>query len=384
MPQPPISIVGAGIGGLALARCLRNHGIPSVLYEKMSSAPRHHYGITLHASSYRPLLGVLNLDETTFRRRVAVDGAVGGSGDINPQTVINPAAAKSHSFRAHRGRLEQLLREGLDIKWEHAIEEVEQTPSGTLLLFQNGQRVESGYVISADGPHSRARQCLLPGTALDVLPIVAYNGRRRVGRAMFDDVYAPFMKRSNVQETRREDAVMNVSINVRTADFVDMSWTYSRPARGPHDPLHRPNRSNAEATSIPNDLYDEISALSDLKPPFKDAFDVEKIRQDRVLHWLMRAGLVHLPDLQALARKGVFFIGDAIHAEPILGGEGANDAIIDGFGLADCIASSGVAEIPTWYEKQFLRWETGFLRATTQSTSAIPLKHDRVGISKPV
>ncbi|KAI7778387.1 early conidial development-2 [Diaporthe eres] len=358
MPQQPISIIGAGIGGLTLARCLRAHGIPSILYEKTSSAPRHHYGITLHASSYRPLLGVLNLDEATFRRRVAVDGVAGGSGRINPQTVKGAGSTKPHSFRAHRGRLEQLLGEGLEIKWEQAVEQVEQTPSGTVLRFQDGRKVESGCVIGADGPHSRTRQCLLPDTALNVLPIVAYNGRRRAERAVFDNVYAPFMKKSNVLETRLEDTVMNISINERTDDFVDLSWTYSRPAR-PEDPLHRPDRSNAEATRIPDDFYTEISALSHLEPPFKDALDAEKTRQDRVLHWLMRAGLVRLPDLQAAAQKGIFFIGDAVHAEPILGGEGANAAMVDGFELAGCIASSGVAGISTWYEEQFPRWESG-------------------------
>lgn len=357
MSQQPISIIGAGIGGLTLARCLRNHGIPSILYEKMSSAPRHHYGITLHASSYQPLLGVLNLDETTFRRRVAVDGAVGGTGHINPQTTMRPGAAKPRSFRAHRGKLEQLLREGLEIKWEQAVQQVEQTPSGTVLHFQDGLEVDTGCVIGADGPHSRMRQCLLPETALDVLPIVAYNGKRLVERETFDNVYEPFMKGSNVLETRAKDSVMNVSINERKDDFVDISWTYSRPARGPDDPLHRPKRSNTEATSIPNEFYTEISTLP-LELPFKEAFDAEKIRQDRVLHWLMRTGLVNLRNLQALAQKGIFFIGDAIHAEPILGGEGANAAMVDGFELADFIASIGVAGVSAWYEKRYSRWET--------------------------
>lgn len=358
MSQQPISIIGAGIGGLTLARCLRNHGISSILYEKMSSAPRHHYGITLHASSYRPLLGVLNSDETTFRRRVAVDGAIGGTGHINPQTMMSPSAVKPRSFRAHRGRLEQLLREGLDIKWEQAVQQVEQTPSGTVLHFQDGWEVETGCVIGADGPHSRMRQCLLPETALDVLPIVAYNGKRRVGGEMFDAVYAPFMKGSNVLETRLKDSVMNVSINERKDESVDISWTYSRPAHGPDDPLHRPNRSNAEATSIPNDFYAEISALTHLENPFKNVFDVEKIRQDRVLHWLMRTGLVNLRDIQALAQRGILFIGDAVHAEPILGGEGANVAMVDGCELADFIASSGVAGVSAWYEKRYPLWES--------------------------
>ncbi|POS74459.1 early conidial development-2 [Diaporthe helianthi] len=375
MPQAPISIIGAGIGGLTLARCLRHHGIPSILYEKMSSAPHHHYGITLNASSYRPLLDVLDLDETTFRRRVAVDNANGGSGHISPQAVINPvdaAGSPSTCFRAHRGRLERLLREGLEIKWGHALEQVEQTPTsgaGTALLFQDGRRVETrgSGVVGADGPHSRLRQCLLSPevAALDVLPIVAYNGKRRVDRATFDNAYAPYMKGSNELETRREGSVvMNISIIEFNENSVDLSWTYSRPARGPHDTLHRPNRSAAEASSHPEDLYAELGALSGLEPPFNNAFnDVDKIRQDRVLHWLMRTGLVSLLNLQALAQRGIFFIGDAIHAEPILGGQGANAAMVDGFQLAGCIASCGVAGISSWYERQFSRWETGSLRA---------------------
>lgn len=358
-PQQPISIIGAGIGGLTLARCLRNHGIPSVLYEKTTSAPLHHYGITLHALSYQPLLRILNVEESTFRQRVAVDGAVGGSGHIDPRTVINYSGANPSSFRAHRGKLEHLLREGLDVKWKHDLQQVEDTPSSTVLCFQNGHRVESSFVVGADGPHSHTRQCFLSGTALGVLPVVAFSGKRRVERAVFDSVYAPPLKGSNVLETRMKDVIMNVSINERKENFVDMSWIYSRPARGSDDPLHRPHRSNREATSIPDEFYAEVSVFSNLEPPFQDIFSAERIRQERVLHWLMRTGLVPLKDLQTLAQKGVCFIGDAIHTEPVLGGEGANTAIIDGVELADCIASSGVAAISAWYEKRYPRWESG-------------------------
>ena len=85
MSQPTISIVGAGIGGLTLGRCLLQRGIRAVLYEKASSSSRHTYAITLQPSSYRPLLKVLNVDEATFKARVAVDAGIGGSGNINSE-----------------------------------------------------------------------------------------------------------------------------------------------------------------------------------------------------------------------------------------------------------------------------------------------------------
>jgi hypothetical protein len=41
------------------------------------------------------------MDEWTFKRRVAVDGAMGGSGAINPNALAHHNAFESSSFRAH-------------------------------------------------------------------------------------------------------------------------------------------------------------------------------------------------------------------------------------------------------------------------------------------
>ena len=75
MLRHPIIIVGAGVAGLTLGRCLRHHGIPAVILEQVSSLPRHHYGITLHSWAYRPVLSLLQSDENEFREKLAVDTA---------------------------------------------------------------------------------------------------------------------------------------------------------------------------------------------------------------------------------------------------------------------------------------------------------------------
>ena len=270
MAQQPISIIGAGIGGLTLARCLLKHGIPAVLYERIRSTPwpRHSYSITLHASSYRPLLKVLDIDERTFKRRISVDGAIGGSGKINPRALVRPGDVDADSFRAHRGKLERLLCEGLDVQWDHAVEKVEESSSGLSLYFKGGQKLESHCVIGVDGPHSNTRTSLSPNTALEVLPFVAFNGRRKVKRFLFDGVYAPHMKDSNIIELMRGEVVMNISIIEQLEDQVSISWVYSRPAHSPTDPLYRPNRPLSGATDIPNEFFDEIGALENLEQPF--------------------------------------------------------------------------------------------------------------------
>ncbi|KAK1244932.1 hypothetical protein MKX08_004561 [Trichoderma sp. CBMAI-0020] len=327
MPQQPVRIIGAGIGGLTLGRCLLKHGVPAVLYERMPSTPRHSYGVTLHASSYMPLLDILGLDEFTFRRRIAVDASLGGNGHIEPKSMVYPGKTNSVSFRAHREKLEKLLREGLDVQWEHPLEKVEETSSGVALYLQNGQKIESSC--------------------------------RRVKRALFDSIYAPAFKGSNVLEMKMGNHVLNVSINEQQADMVSVSWIFSRPARGPTDPLHKPNRPVSGATDIPEEFFDEVKNLRGLSQPFKEIFDAEKLKMERVLHWLMRTVLVKQQELHALAKKGVFFMGDSVHAEPILGGEGANNAITDGIELAKCISASGPSGIRSWYEARYPVWERG-------------------------
>lgn len=354
MSQQPISIVGAGIGGVTLGRCLKQRGISAVLYEKASSSPRNLYGVTLHASTYKPLLDLLEIDEATFRRQVAVDGASGGNGAIHGQ---------QSAFRAHRQRLESLIREGLDIRWEHAVDKVEQTSSGTVLHVKDGEKVEQKCSVATDGVHSAIRRCLLPDAEPKVLPFVAINGKRRVKKADFEKLYSPMMKGSNVAEVLVNGALLNVSIN-DVGDLISTSWTYSRAVRGSSDALYTPHRPNAGATDIPDEFYAEVSALGQLEQPFAEVFDVEKIKNDRTLTWLMRTTESGLSGLEKLAENGVLFIGDSVHAEAILGGNGYNNAVLDAINLAEHIASRG--SLSNWYHARYPGWQESLERSKSK------------------
>jgi 2-polyprenyl-6-methoxyphenol hydroxylase-like FAD-dependent oxidoreductase len=356
MTQQPITIIGAGIGGLALSRSLLKHGVQTVLYERVPSTSRNSYGVTLHPSTYLPLSGILGMDEFAFKRRVAVDGAVGGSGKLKPKSLILSDQVERSSFRAHRGKLEELLREGLDVHWEHSVERVDSSSDKKLQLrMKSGQTIESSFIVGVDGPHSNTRKSLSPNTEMSILPFVAFNGKRRVQRALFDEVYAPAMDGANVVEVKLNDATLHISIIEQKADQVGVSWIYSRPSKGSTDPLYKPNRPVTGATDIPEEFFQEIDALKNLEQPFKEIFNAEKLQKERVLHWLMRAVLVPLPELLELSKKGVVLMGDSVHAEPILGGNGANEAIGDGIALAECIANGD--SISSWYEKRYPKWK---------------------------
>lgn len=373
MAPPSVTIVGAGLAGLTLGRSLRQQGIPALIYERASSPPRHCYGITLHSSTYRKLLPLLHLDEDAFREKVAVDGHRHGKGRLSSTySGTNPSDGNS-SFRCNQGKLELLLREGQDIRWDHAITEIEllSRSSNVTAAFQNGGIVDNHLLFGCDGVHSMTRQSLSPTTMLKVLPYVVFNGQRRYSYMEYNEKLAPYLVDSVVIQTLKGDARFEISLSEHSTSNVAISYTYSRPAKNGNDLLHKPERPNSGATNIPEEFYTELESLEITDEPFKHCFDAAKIRKDRVLHWLMRSLTPDRDEAQRLARRGVILIGDAAHAMPILGGEGANIAITDGLELAEHIAESGVEDIQPFLSSRFDQWE----RVVTNSERRLEEMH---------
>jgi 2-polyprenyl-6-methoxyphenol hydroxylase-like FAD-dependent oxidoreductase len=359
MSQQPISIIGAGIGARVLGQALRKKGVPAMLFEKGAAAPRFPYGITLHPWAYKPLLKILGIDELTFRKRTAVDAPRYGQ--------VYASNPRDFSFRVHRGKLEQLLEEGLDIRYEHALVSIDHSRDLLSLSFANGEQVSESHVIGFDGVHSTVRKWLLPQIDPKVLPYVAYNGKRRVKRAKFDELYAPKFRNGNVIDVRKGDTLLQISINEVKENLVSISFTYSRPARF-DDPLHNPERPTAGATEISGALWDEVAALKGLEQPFADVFDVESLKGERLLHWLMRTVTVLPDELKELGKKNVLLAGDAVHAQPILGGDGANAAILDGIELAEILSETGFTTdaCNAFYDKAYLRWIDGIEKSENE------------------
>ena len=358
MSMPPITIAGAGLAGLTLGRCLTQKGIPSIVLERASSSPRYNYGITLHPWAYQPLLNMLQMDESSFRERLSVDAARGGVGSISGDALVTSVDTTPGTFRCHRGRLEQFLREHQDIRWEHTVKDVETTPQKVIVRIQNEQAIESHVLIGTDGVHSQVRKSLASDIQLKVLPFVVFNGKRRMSIDSFQKIIAPQMQGFSIIQCRQEDVVFQIAVNRYSATYVDVDYTYSRPARQ-NDPLHKPGRSISGATFIPEEFYAELQQLKDLGMAYKEMFDVTKVRQDRVLHWLMRSTLGTEQEFKDLTNRGVLLVGDAIHAMPLLGGEGGNNAMKDGVDLAEHIATHGPQGIKTFSSTRYDRWRKG-------------------------
>lgn len=165
------------------------------------------------------------------------------------------------------------------------------------------------------------------------------------------------MQNGVLTQTHNGDILLGISVDDISGSQVSLSYTYSRPAKESNDPLHKPDRPIPGATDIPEAFYEELELLQNLDPPFRAIFDVEEVRGDRVLHWLMRTLMPDPSEAQRLARHNVVLIGDAVHATPILGGEGANMAIRDGIDLAQHIATHGINDFEGFSNSKFEVWK---------------------------
>ena len=347
MSAPRICIVGAGISGLVLGRCLLRQGIKAVLFEKSrSTPPRNKYGITLHAAAYRPLLRLLDIEESHFRSKVAVDASIGGHGQIG-------SSSDSNEFRANRARFEGFLAEGLDIRYEHQLETLKYLPDSTVLEFGNGSSYETQVLVGADGVHSQIRKCISPETDFEILPFVVLNGKRRVAPEDFNSNLRVYLKDRNVIEENFNGVLFQISVDDYESDKISISCNYSRSAREGEDPLYRPTRSKSDATNIPEAFFNEVDSHQ-LKEPYRTVFSSETMRKDRLLNWLMRKMQVDEHVLHEKAAAGIVLIGEAARAEPILGGRGAHQSIKDATRLFEILVAK--EDISKFYTDRFDQW----------------------------
>ncbi|KAL8933383.1 MAG: hypothetical protein Q9216_006392 [Gyalolechia sp. 2 TL-2023] len=362
MPPCPITIVGAGLTGLTLGHCLKQFGIAAVVLERAPSPLRNNYTITLHPWAFQPLLSILKVNEELFREKLAIDLIRQGHGEISDGAIAPGIPTDAGSSRCHRGRLERLLREGQDIRWDHTVQDVTTSPQGIVVQLKDANPLNTDVLIGADGVHSQVRKSLAPKIELKVLPFVVFNGKRQFTKAEYQDLFSPKLSNQVMVHSRHKDIILETSINDYTSEHVDISYTYSRPARK-SDPLHRPDRPISGAADIPDEFYKELEDLKDLRPPFDIIFNSAEVRKDRVLHWLMRSSLGGPAEIDHLAKRGVLLVGDAVHAMPILGGEGANNAIKDGVDLAQHISNHGTGSLQDFANKKYETWRSGVVES---------------------
>ena len=169
--RPRIAIVGAGMGGLTLARVLHVNGVNSVVYEGDSSAQDRTQGgsLDLHTESGQRALREAGLEDGFLRLARPEGQAIRivdpqGTVLVDHQPAPNADPASAARPEVDSGALRTLLLDSLPdgtVRWGHRLSEVVPTGRGGFSLsFENGVGENCELLVGADGARSRVRRLL--------------------------------------------------------------------------------------------------------------------------------------------------------------------------------------------------------------------------------
>jgi len=161
-----ITIIGAGLGGLVLARVLHVHGIAATVYEADATAEARTQGgqLDIHEHDGQIALAAAGLT-AQFRAIIHEGGEATRVLNPNGEALFDePDDGTGGRPEVLRGDLRRILLDSLPadtVQWGHKLTSVRPLGNGQHEIeFENGSTTVSDLLVGADGAWSRVRSLL--------------------------------------------------------------------------------------------------------------------------------------------------------------------------------------------------------------------------------
>jgi 2-polyprenyl-6-methoxyphenol hydroxylase-like FAD-dependent oxidoreductase len=352
-----VTIIGAGLGGLTLARVLHVNGIPATVYEAEASPMARLQGGMLDIHDYNGQLALKTADLMDEFRAIILEGRQATRVIDRDGTLLfdEPDDGTGGRPEVQRGELRQILLDSLPdgtVRWGHKVSGARTLTDGRHeVAFADGSVIVTDLLVGADGAWSRVRPLLSDATP-------EYFGRSFVETYLYDS------------ETRHPVAARTVGggslFVLAPGDEANAKWIAAHRERG--ETLHAYLiLAKSEEWFAGIDFTDPAAATARIAAEFDGwAPEITALITDTDTAPVLRP-LNSLPIGHRWDRvPGVTLLGDAAHLSPP-DGEGANLAMQDGAELALAIAAhpDNIEAALTSYE------EALFPRSAAAATAAV-------------
>jgi 2-polyprenyl-6-methoxyphenol hydroxylase-like FAD-dependent oxidoreductase len=360
----PVTIVGAGLGGLTLARILHLHGIPVTVYDADPSARARTQGgqLDIHPRNGQVALAAAGLTDA-FRAIIHEGGQASRVLDQQGKALLDePDDGTGGRPEVLRGDLRRILLESLPdgtVRWGHKVTGARSLGAGRHeLTFADGSTATTELLVGADGAWSKVRPLLS-----DATPV--YIGTTYVETYLYD---------VDAQHPATAAAVGSGGM------FATSPGQGIAAHREAGDILHTYVQLKRPAEWVAAiDFTDAVAAATTVAAEFDGwAPELTALITDGETAPIPRM-IYSLPDAHRWNRiPGVTLLGDAAHLMPP-SGEGANLAMFDGAELAQAIAAH-----PDHLEAALTAYEAAmFARSAAEAADAHVIQDLCLGDNAP-
>lgn len=352
---PRIAIVGAGLGGLTLARVLHVSGIPAIVYEGEASPTARAQGGLLDIHEYNGQLGLKAAGLHDEFLALALPGEDAKRVVDRRGTVLldRPSSGSTAKPEVDRGALRRLLVESLPdgvIQWGCKLVKARTSADGSHeLAFENGLTATADVLVGADGAWSRVRPLLSSEKPI-------YVGTVFIEAQLFN---GPVCHRASA------DAIDTGTLMAVEPGKAILAHRHANGTLHTYIALNKPQ---AWVDAI--DLSQPAGVLREVAEEFAGwAAPLRALATRSDTAPVVRP--IHaLPvDHRWDRTQGVTLIGDAAHLMSPIAGEGANLAIFDGAELAHALRDhpGDIERALASYEKTLFSRSRDFAEQTARN-----------------